>query len=219
MNKFKIATFNLNGNKGNFPNRIYNLSNVLNKIKVDMFCFQEDFNLEKFASGKFLNLELDYNYITSKSSNNNNMTILSKHKIELVDEIYFNKNKENETICQFVNLDFNGYEIFVVNLELTKVGVRNRIEHINSVLDNINRLCHHELVILVGSLNVIPSFPEINKIEDSGFRSKNKEHTHEDKVILDYIFYKTFMKIKCESEVLLKGYSDNRMLINSFILK
>ena len=87
MKKLVIATFNIDKNHGNFPNRVYSLSNIISKYKFDIICLQDDFDSKSFSSSKFINLELDYNYSTTKVNQldekdeicSSNLTILSKY--------------------------------------------------------------------------------------------------------------------------------------------
>ena len=223
MNKLTIATFNLNKDEGEFPDRIYGLSNIIYKNRFDIICLQEDYNSSRFSSSKFLNLELDYNYISTKSREKNrngvnsssNLTVLSKYEIKLLDEIYFHKGKEEERTCQFLEIEYNDYKVLLVNTHLCHLSLRNRNEQIKTILEKINSIKKHDILLFCGDFNAIPSYPEIEKIKEFGFKDINNEFTHEDKVILDYIFYKTYLKTKIDSKVLLKGFSDHHCLVNT----
>ncbi len=65
-------------------------------------------------------------------------------------------------------------------------------------------------------LNSLPLYNEINIIKENGFEDKNRDFTHQEKVILDYIFHKSDLKLNIESKVMLKDFSDHFCLINTF---
>lgn len=221
MSKLKIATFNLDEDNGKFPERIHNLSNIIYKNRFDILCLQGDFNSNKFSTGKFLNLELDYNYISIKTkekkrkdiSSSINLTILSKYKIKLLEEIYFNKENDSDESALFISINFEGKDILLINLFLNHISFRHRLLQIKTILEKIKKY-NYETTIICGDLNALPSYSEIKLIEKKGFFSKNQEFTHEDKVILDYIFTKSSKKLNIESKVLLKGFSNHNCLLN-----
>lgn len=225
MRRLKLATYDIDKNNGDFPDRIFKLSNIIYKNKLDILCLQDDFTSNKFSSGKFLNLELDYNYITTTVSSfqkdgvpcSSNLTILSKIPIELIDEIYFNQGKENERACQFVKLNFNDFEILLINSKLCPIYSLNRNEQINIILKKIDKYKREfDIVFFCGNFYVNPSFPEIKRVKDFGFKDKNKEFTHKEKIISDYIFNKSRMKLDIESKIILKEFSSHHCLVNIF---
>lgn len=223
MPKLNIATFNIDKDSGKFPERIHHLSNIIYKNRFDVLCLQEDFDSNRFSSGKFLNIELDYNYITTKTrqkvrngvESSSNLTILSKYPIELLEEIYFNKTKDEERACQIVKIKYNDYDFVLINTHLCHLSSKNRVEQINTILD-CSKKHKYDIKFLCGDLNVLPNYAEAQMIRDFGFIDDNKEFTHEDKVTLDYIFHKTKLKLSTESKILLKGFSDHHCLLNSF---
>lgn len=223
MHRLKIATFNLWKNDGDFPNRIEKIAKNIRKNQFDIICFQEDYSSSSFSSGKYLNLELDYNYITTKTRtkfrnkeySSSNLTVLSRYKVENIEEIYFKKGKDEERACQFLEVEFKNEKVLLVNTHLCHLSSNNRVEQINKILEKIdNYKCSH--TFFCGDFNALPSYSEIRFIKENGFKDKNIEHTHEDKVILDYIFYKSNKKIDVNSNIILKGFSDHYCLINNF---
>ncbi|WP_321471597.1 endonuclease/exonuclease/phosphatase family protein [Halarcobacter sp.] len=223
MTKLKVATFNLDKDNDIFPDRIYNLSNVIYKNRFDILCLQEDYNSKKFSTGKFLNIELNYNYISIKTrekfrngiNSSSNLTILSKYPIKLLDKLFFNKGKEDiERAAVFSQLSFKGKEILLINTHLCHLSSNNRIEQIRAILKKINEYKNFNTIIFCGDLNALPSYSEVKLLKEYGFSDKNSEFTHESKVILDYILNKSKRDISIESKVLLKGFSDHHCLLN-----
>lgn len=215
MVKLKLATYNIDNNRGDFPNRIYELSNIISKSKFDVLCIQDDFNSTDFSSAKFLNVELDYNYITTTISNNN-LTILSKQRITLLNQIYLNQKKDRKTACQFIEVTYNNHKILLVNTKLSSIYSFNKKEQLDIILKEIEKYKNYKLIVFCGSLNINPNFPEIKKIKDLGFNDVNNEFTHQDRVISDYIFYKSKDNIQVQSQVILKGFSKHHCLVNIF---
>ena len=134
----------------------------------------------------------------------------------MIDEIYFNKKRDDFGASQFFELIYNRLKILLINTKLASLNSKNRLEQVNEVLKKIEKLPSYDLVVLCGDFNAISAYPEIINIKKRGFRTINKENTHKDKVILDYIFYKTKEKVKVESKVLLKDFSEHYCLINIF---
>lgn len=223
MPKFNLATFNIDKDGGKFPERIHLLSDIIYRNKFDILCLQEDFDSEKFSSGKFLNIELDYNYISTQTrkkirsglDSSSNLTILSKYPTKLLEELYFNKAKDEERACQIVKIEYNEYKIILANTHLCHLSSRNRVEQIKTILKKLDSY-NADMTIFCGDLNALPNYTEIKLIEEQGYKNKNSEFTHEDKVVLDYIFFKTNHKPRIESKILLKGFSDHHCLVNSF---
>lgn len=223
MNKLDIATFNIDKNGGAFPERIENLSSVIYKNRFDILCLQEDYSSQKFSSGKLLNKELDYNYITTKTreklrsgiQSSSNLTTLSKYPSSLLEEIFFDKDKQEERACQIIKIDFNGTSIVLANTHLCHLSSSRRFEQIKKILEKIEEY-NSDIKVFCGDLNALPNNTELQLIEEKGFINRNDVPTHEDKVVLDYIFYKTNLNLSTESKVLLKGFSDHHCLLNSF---
>ena len=223
MKNLKIATFNINKNDSDFPKRIFDLSDIIRKSKIDILCLQEDFNSKEFSSGKFLNLELDYNYISTKTreklrnkiKSSSNLTILSRYPITLIDEVFFNKGKEQERAFQLVKITIDSKDIFLVNTHLCHLNSKNRIEQVKTILKKLDKY-KDELKIICGDLNALPAYNEIRTIKKSDFIDNNNEFTHEDKVVLDYIFYKSSSQIETKSKIILKNYSDHYCLVKTF---
>jgi len=178
--KLKVATFDIDNNTANFPQRIYNLANILLKKKFDIICLQEDFNSDDFSSGKFLNLELDYNYISIKtrvkkrdsSLSSSNLTVLSKYEINLLDTIYFNKDKNEERAAMFLEVFFDDKKILLVNTQLCTLNNSRRIAQIREILNKTNCYNDFDVTMLCGNLNALSSYKEIRLIEDNGFIKK-----------------------------------------------
>lgn len=225
MSSVNIATYNIWKNDGDFPNRIYNLSNHLRAKKLDIICFQEDFNSEDFSSSRFLNVELDFNYITTKTRNkkrntvlsSSNLTILSRYKIKLLDEIYFNKNEADERACQIIEVTLKKTKVLLVNTHLSHINSKNRIEQIEEILNYLKKYNNYELTFFCGDLNAQPNSEELNLIRKKGFKDKNIQYSHENGVIIDYILYKTKIdEIDIKSKIVLKEFSDHYCLVNKF---
>ncbi|QKF81946.1 endonuclease/exonuclease/phosphatase family protein [Halarcobacter ebronensis] len=223
MSKLKIATLNLDKDSGKFPDRIFSLSNIIYKNRFDILCLQEDFDSKKFSVGKFLNIELNYNYLTTKTrqkirngiNSSSNLTILSKYPITYLDTLFFNKGKEDtERAALFSKISFKGKDILLINTHLCHLNSQNRIEQINAIIRKIKEYKKFNTVLFCGDFNALPGYTEIKLLKEFGFSDKNRDFTHEDKVILDYIFTKTNKKIEVDSKVMLKGFSDHHCLLN-----
>lgn len=223
MSRTKIATYNLWKNDGDFPKRIEDISNNIRKNQFDIICFQEDYCSADFSSSKFLNVELDYNYITTptriKLRNNemssSNLTVLSKYEIKLLDEIYFRKSDEEERACQIIEVHFDDKKALLINTHLCHLSSSSRVFQINTILKEISKY-NHDIIFFCGDLNALPLYNEINIIRENGFKDINKDFTHKEKVILDYIFYKSDLKLNIESKTMLKNFSDHYCLLNTF---
>lgn len=223
MPKINIGTFNLDKDGGDFPKRVYKLSEKIKKKTFDILCIQEDFYSEDFSTSNFLNIEFDYNVISTKTrekirnqvQSSSNLTVMSKYPMELLDEIYFNKGQEEERAFQVIKVDLSKYSIILINTHLCHLSTRNREDQIQTILDKIKEY-RCDLKLFIGDLNSLPSSNEIKKIKSNAFTSINKESTHEDNLILDYIFYKSNLNIDIQSSILLNGFSDHHCLLNSF---
>ncbi|WP_072680663.1 endonuclease/exonuclease/phosphatase family protein [Arcobacter sp. LA11] len=223
MSNLKVATYNLWKNDGEFPKRIEEIPNNLRKNQFDIICFQEDYCSSTFSSSKFINVELDYNYITTptrvKLRNNklssSNLTILSKYKMKLLDEIYFKKTQEEERACQLVEFEFEDKKALLINTHLCHLSSTSRVFQIKTILKEIDKY-KYDIAFFCGDLNALPLYNEINIIKENGFEDINKDFTHQEKVILDYIFYKSDLKLNIESKIMLKDFSDHYCLLNTF---
>jgi len=223
MSRLKLATYNLWKDDGEFPKRIQEIPNNIRKNLFDIICLQEDYCSSNFSSSKFLNIELDYHYISTptrmKLRNNqlssSNLTVLSKYEMKLLDEIYFRKSEEEERACQFIEFEFEKKKALLVNTHLCHLSSSSRVFQINTILKELDKY-EHDIIFFCGDLNAIPIYDEISIIRENGFDDKNKEFTHQDKVTLDYIFHKTESKLNIESKVILKDFSDHYCLLNTF---
>ncbi len=223
MNKFTIGTFNIWKDEGNYPDRIYELSNLIKSNKFDIICLQEDFNSDDFSSSKFLNIELDFNYVTTKTRkkyrknklSSSNLTVLSKYNVELLEEQFFYKEKEEERAYQILKIDFHDKELLLINTHLCHLSTRRRLLQIKHILKDIEKY-KYEHIFLCGDLNALPNYEEIQIIRNSGFLDKNREFTHKEKVILDYIFHKSNSNLNVKSKVIYENFSDHHCLLNSF---
>lgn len=222
MPKINIGTFNLNKDEEKFPQRIIDLSSIVCRNNFDILCLQEDYNSLKFSSGKFLNVELDYNYNTLKTRekfrngilSSSNLTILSKYKTKELENIYFNKNEKKQRACQLIEIDIKGYIFLIANTHLCHLSSENRIEQIKVILKAIDKYSF-DVCLLCGDLNSLKDSKEIQEIKNSDFKDVNKEFTHEDKLTLDYIFYKSNkIDLTVESKILFRGFSDHFCLVN-----
>ena len=223
MNRLNIATFNIDKDNDHFPERINNLLDVVYRDRFDILCLQEDYYSEKISSGKLLNTQLEYNYISTKTRekernntlSSSNLTILSKYPIQLLEEIYFDKEQSEERAFQLVKIEIKETSIILVNTHLCHLSEKRRLEHIKIILEKLKNYTSH-IKLFCGDLNALPNSEEIQLIKDEGFIDKNNDFTHEDKITLDYIFYKSDKILDVESKILLKGFSDHHCLLNSF---
>ncbi|MFK2821620.1 endonuclease/exonuclease/phosphatase family protein [Arcobacter sp. YIC-80] len=227
-NKIKIATFNIWKNDGEFPNRIFKLNNELKSNNFDIICLQEDYESEEFSSSKYLNKSLEFNYISTKTRrkvrnnqlSSSNLTILSKYKIKLIDEIFFNKNEKEERACQIIEVNIKDKKILLVNIHLSHISEQERISQIKKILQYLkkyNKL--YNMTMFCGDLNALPNSKEIALIKENAFRDENIQFSHKDGVTIDYIFYKSDEKIKVHSKIVLKDYSDHYCLVSTFNFK
>jgi len=225
VSSVKIATYNIWKDDGNFPQRIYDLSTQLRSKKLDVICFQEDFNCEEFSSSKFLNIELDFNYITTNTRkkhrngvlSSSNLTILSRYNVKLLEEVYFNKGDDEERAFQIIEVSLKKEKLILVNTHLCHISSKTRIEQIEEILNYLKKYDNYDLALLCGDLNAQPNSDELKLLEKKGFVSKNIQQSHENGVTIDYILYKTNIEdILVNSKVILKNYSDHYCLVNKF---
>lgn len=227
MTKFKIATFNINKDCLDFPSRIYRLSHELKKSDFDILCLQEDYKKEGFLSSKFLNTKLKYNHITSKTRekertgilSSSNLSILSKYKIKLLYELYFNEIEGEQRCAQFCEVQIKNNKVLLVNTHLCHLNIENRSFQIKKILEKIKEFSSYPFILFCGDLNSSINSPEIKLIKEDGFSSINIKSTYIDEEVYDYIFYKSEDDFEVKSEVLLKGFSDHFCLKNTFVLK
>ena len=220
----KLATFNINKDEGDFPKRIYDLSDAIKKHRVDIICLQEDYCAKEFHSAKCINLELDYHMVSSITRkkdranilSSSNLTVLSKHPIRLLEEVYIHQGKENERCCQIVEVKHNAHQYLLLNTHLCHLSSRNRLEHLHNIFETIKKY-FYEQIFFCGDFNALPLYQEICSIKEWGFETHNSQFTHEDKVILDYIFFKSRKKrLKVRSDIVLKNFSDHYCLVHHF---
>ena len=168
--KIKVATFNIWKNDGDFPNRIYKLNDELKEKNFDIICLQEDYESKEFSSSKYLNKSLDFNYIstrTRKKKRNNklsssNLTILSKHKIQLIDEIFFEKGEKEERACQIIEVEVKSKKILLVNTHLSHISSKQRVIQIKAILNGIKHYYpFYDVTMFCGDLNALPNSKEI----------------------------------------------------------
>lgn len=222
MKSIKVATFNINKDEVEFPKRIFELSDVIRKSMVDILCLQEDFNSEEFSSSRCINLELDYNYISTKTRakcrnkiySTSNLTILSRYPITILDEVFFNKNEDEERAFQLVKITTDFKDIILVNTHLCHLDSKKRIKQLKTIINRLDKY-KNEQKIICGDLNALPSSAEVKLIKESGYVDSNTKYTHEDEVIVDYIFCKEEFEINIKSKIIFKDYSDHYCLIKT----
>lgn len=218
--QFKIATFNIFKDEGDFPKRVYNLPSLLKDI--DIICLQEDYENENFSSSNIINKELNYFKYTIKTRqklrNNNlsssNLTILSRFKIISLNDIYFYKNTLEERAAQIVQIKIDDKVLILSNTHLCHLSSSRREKQIKQILNKLEKY-KSNITIFCGDLNSIPKTKEI-KVLEKRFKSINKEATFEDGTILDYIFYSTHIDFEISTKVITSSLSDHYLLINNF---
>lgn len=221
-NKFKIATFNIWKDEGDFPSRIYKISEYLKKL--DCICFQEDFESKEFSSSYTINKDLELEQITlpirkkdrSGVISSSNLTILSKVKPHSIDRLIFDEDGEDERGALVVEISYKGKNILIVNTHLTNLDQKRRIEQIYQIKNLIDKK-NVDLVILCGDMNSIPSSKEIQCIKKHGFIDNNINPTYQEGLILDYIFSKGNFPHKVKSKILIQSLSDHHCLQNKFV--
>ncbi|WP_428026238.1 endonuclease/exonuclease/phosphatase family protein [Arcobacter sp.] len=219
---FNIATYNLWKNCGNFPKRIHKIGDNLKNL--DFICFQEDYEDLSLSSSDTINEILGFHKITlplrtkkrdgQKSSSN--LTILSKYKLSHLEDIYFNKNEEDERGAQLVQLEFNDKKVTIVNTHLTNLSYQGRMNQIDIIRYKLEKY-KSDITIICGDMNSNSNSKEIKKIKRCGYNTVNELATYEDDLILDYIFYKSSFDVDVKSKISIKDLSDHYCLENSFI--
>lgn len=225
MSRINIATYNIWKDDGDFPKRIYDLSNELKDNKFDIICLQEDYNSESFSSGKFLNIELDFNYISTSTrvkirngkNSSSNLTVLSKYETKLLQEIYFDKDGPEERAFQIIEIEIKKNKVLLINTHLCHISSQTRYQQMQLILNHLRNYNNYDITFLCGDFNAQPNSKEIKLIREMGFKDKNIQQSHENGIIIDYIFYKTKnIPLSIKSKIILKEYSDHYCLINSF---
>ena len=196
MSEFTIASYNIYKDDGDFPNRIYELSEKITSKKFDVICLQEDFESKEFSSSKYLNTNLGFNYITTRTRqkirnnilSSSNLTIMSKYEITLLEEVYFNKNESEERAFQIIEVKIDNSKLLLVNTHLSHISSEERIYQIEQILNYLEKYNKYDITMFCGDLNAQPNSFEIDLICKKGFKDKNIQHSHENGVIIDYIF-------------------------------
>lgn len=221
-NKFKIATFNLWKNEGDFPKRIYKIPEYLKKL--DCICFQEDFSSEKFCSSDTINkvLKLEKTTLSIRKKDrkgvisSSSLTILSKLKANNIEKLIFDENGEDERGALIIEITLNGKNILVVNTHLTNLDQKKRIEQIDQIKNHLDQK-EADLITVCGDMNSLPSSKEIQCIKRNGFIDYNSNPTYEEGLILDYILSKGNFAYKVKSKIVVQNLSDHHCLQNKFI--
>ncbi len=221
-NKFKIATFNLWKDCGDFPNRIEKIAKYLTKL--DCICFQEDYNSEKFSGSDMINKTLNMEKITLEIRkkdrdgilSSSNLTILSKIKPSKIDSFIFDKDGEDERGALVIEISYNKKNILILNTHLTNFDQKRRMEQIYQIKKYIDKK-DFDLIILCGDMNSIPNSKELECIKQHGFIDNNNNPTYEEGLILDYILSKSNFPIQVKSKILVQNLSDHHCLQNKFI--
>ena len=226
MASIKVATYNINKDEGKFPQRIYDLSTQIRDKKLDIICFQEDYHNKKFSSSKFLNIELDFHYITTttrqKERNNinstSNLTILSRYKTVLLEEVYLNRNKKNESAFQIVEVELKKEKILLINTHMFSADKKTRTNKLNKILEYTKKYdSFYNMILICGDLNTNPNSDEINYLKSKGFNDNNTNISHTNGIIVDYILYKTtYEDLYVHTKTILKNFSDHYCLVNKF---
>jgi endonuclease/exonuclease/phosphatase family metal-dependent hydrolase len=224
MNSFTIATFNIYKNDGDFPNRIYQLSQEINKHEINILCLQEDYESENFSSSDVINKELEFyksSIQTRKKERNgvissSNLTILSKIKPSKIENIYFDEVLNEQRAVLFCEFEINNKKILVANTHLCHLESKNRLFQVQEIVKYIKNT-NIKNVLLCGDLNSTPESNEIKFLKENGFCYNNDKITASRGKIIDYInFYGKLKSTK--SDIVLKEYSDHYCLMNTIKL-
>lgn len=223
-NKFKVATFNLWKDCGEFPSRIEKIAPYLDKL--DCICFQEDFHSERICSSDIINRDLNLIKTTmtlrKKSRNgvfsSSNLTTLSNFHPESVETIYFDKDGKDERGALVIETTIDDKKILVLNTHLTNLDHRRRMEQIYTIKDFLDNK-KSDLIVLCGDMNSVPNSKELQCIKRHGFIDNNIDPTYEEGLILDYILSKANFSLKIKSKIVVENLSDHYCLKNKFIWK
>lgn len=224
MKQIKIATFNINKEEMDFPNRIFKLENHITHNSFDILCLQEDYKSNTFSSSDEVNKNINfYKYTLGTREkrrkgilSSSNLTILSSFKASFVESIYFDEIKNEQRAALFVCYKIEDKSILVVNTHLCHLEETNRLVQIKGILNKINSYEEIDEVIICGDLNSKPNSKVIKLLKENGFTFNNNEFTALRKEIIDYILYKN---LKClESKIILKEFSDHFCLYNQLEL-
>jgi len=221
-NKFKIATFNIWKDEGEFPKRIYQISEYLHKL--DCICLQEDYESEDFNSSDTINknllMEKSTLQIRKKTRegvmSSSNLTILSKIKPSRVESIIFDKDGEDERGVLIIEIEQDGKRILVLNTHLTHLNHETRMEQIYKIKEFIDTQMV-DLIILCGDMNSIPTSKELRYIKQNGFVDYNNNPTYEEGLTLDYILSRANFPHSVKSKIVVQNLSDHFCLQNKFL--
>ncbi len=221
-NKFRVATFNLWKDCGEFPKRIEKIAPYLKK--VDCICFQEDFHSERFCSSDIINkdLNLEKTTLSIRKKNRNgvlsssNLTILSKYKSTNIETLYFDKNGKDERGALIVEFEIDEKRFLVLNTHLTNLDHRRRMEQIHTIQECINKK-NADIFIVCGDMNSVPNSKELQCIKKEGFSDFNHSATYEEDLVLDYILSKAKFSYLVKSKILIEDLSDHYCLQNKFM--
>jgi endonuclease/exonuclease/phosphatase family metal-dependent hydrolase len=224
-----LASYNIWKDGGNFPKRIQEMGERLGGI--DVLALQEDYGSKYFSSSseinKLLNLhkttlplrQKERHAILSTSS----LSLLSKYAPQVLKTIVLNKGEEDERGVQIIKIEIKS-EIqntvcVIVNTHLSHLDPSNRIKQISFILRALESLSFTpDMTLVCGDMNALADSEEIQLFERNRFISVNTEPTHEDGSVIDYIFYKTDLRVQVSSEIIIKDLSDHYCLKNVFSL-
>lgn len=221
-NKFKIATFNIWKDCGDFPNRIKKISDYLPKL--DCICFQEDFESQVFSSSDTINKKLSMEKFTlairkktrKGVMSSSNLTILSKVKPTRVESMVFDKDGDDERGALIVEIKKSEKTILIVNTHLTHLNHETRLEQIYKIKEYIDTQVA-DLIILCGDMNSIPTSKELRYIKQNGFVDYNINPTYEGLLTLDYILSRANFPCLVKSKIVVQNLSDHFCLQNKFL--
>jgi endonuclease/exonuclease/phosphatase family metal-dependent hydrolase len=221
-NKFKIATFNIWKDCGEFPQRIHQMPEFLKKL--DCICFQEDYQSEEFCSSDAINeiLQLEKTTLAIRKKkrdgtvSSSNLTILSKVKPNNIQQLIFDENGEDERGTLIVEITYHEKKILIVNTHLTNIDQKKRIEHIYQIKNTLDKKTA-DLIVLCGDMNSIPSSKEVQCIKRHGFIDNNNNPTYQEGLTLDYILSKSNFPIQVKSKIIIQNLSDHHCLQNKFV--
>ena len=218
---FKIATYNLWKNCGDFPKRITKIGEKLKDL--DCICLQEDYQDMKFSSSDTINEMLGFYKLSlplrqkkrAGKDSSSNLTILSRYPILNLEEVYVNKNQDDERAAQIIQLQISNINIVIVNTHLTNLSYQGRMNQIEIIKYKLEKY-QGDITIICGDLNSNINSKEVKKILRCGYNLVNRLPTYKNDLMLDYIFYKSDIELEIESKILIKNLSDHYCLENSF---